>query len=337
MRNLQGGATGGFNIPASGSRGLRAGRSACAPDGGKRSTFICIWQHRRPCRSVYAAALVGQVSGGPIAMGTKLLADDAAAGDFLGAAVATSGDTLVVGAYLDDDAGESSGAASVYRWDGAGWRQEAKLTASDATPHDLFGHAVAIDGDTVVVGAFFSDALGSSSGAAYVFRRRGVTWVQEAKLLPWMGGRGDLFGFSVSVSGNSIAVGAPALGGIALEALGRAYVYEWNGTGWAEEGQFTTTEVGNGFGYSVSVDAGTLLVGLFLDDKKAIGTREVYVYRDTGAIWDLEAKLTASDATKDDFFGASVAITGDVAVVGAFRAGPADTGAAYVYRRSGTS
>ncbi|MFQ5658676.1 MAG: FG-GAP repeat protein [Candidatus Methylomirabilales bacterium] len=113
---------------------------------------------------------------------SKLTARDGAASDHFGAAVALSGDTVVVGVSGDDDRGSSSGSAYVFQRTGTTWTEQAKLTARDGAAFDQFGAAVALSGDTVVVGARFDDDRGSSSGSAYVFQRTGATWTEQAKL-----------------------------------------------------------------------------------------------------------------------------------------------------------
>ena len=99
----------------------------------------------------------------------KLTASDAAAGDAFGFSVAVSGDTAVIGAIFDDDAGSFSGSAYVFTRSGTTWTEQAKLTASDGAWGDLFGNSVAISGDTLLVGAYGDDDLGDGSGSAYVF------------------------------------------------------------------------------------------------------------------------------------------------------------------------
>ena len=112
-------------------------------------------------------------TGGVWTQQAKLTASDAAAGDRFGTSVAVSGDTAVVGAYFDDDAGSSSGSAYAFVRTGGVWMQQAKLTASDAAANDQFGYSVALSGDTAVVGAYQDDDAGSNSGSAYVFVRTG--------------------------------------------------------------------------------------------------------------------------------------------------------------------
>jgi hypothetical protein len=111
----------------------------------------------------------------------KLTADDAAAGDIFGISVAISGDSVVVGAWADNHAGDYAGSAYVFVRSGTTWSQQDKLTADDAAANDFFGHSVAISGDSVVVGAAISSlgftiTGGTDSRSAYVFVRSGTTW-----------------------------------------------------------------------------------------------------------------------------------------------------------------
>ncbi|HEX9696581.1 MAG TPA: Ig-like domain-containing protein, partial [Actinomycetota bacterium] len=119
-----------------------------------------------------------------------------------------SGDTAVVGSWFDDDAGSSSGSAYVFSRSGATWTEQAKLTASDAAAGDDFGVSVSVSGDAAVVGSWFDDDAGSSSGSAYVFSRSGSTWTQQAKLTATDAAAFDDFGVSVSVSGDTAVVGS---------------------------------------------------------------------------------------------------------------------------------
>ncbi len=156
----------------------------------------------------------------------QLVASDATAGDGFGFSVSISGDRAVVGAWLDEDAGFHSGSAYVFRRDDNGtptdpsddvWVQEAKLMASDTEAGDRFGGSVSISGDRMVVGADGDDDAGTQTGSAYVFRRdnNGTPsdpsddlWVEEAKLTATDAAEYDIFGSSVSISGQGAAVGA---------------------------------------------------------------------------------------------------------------------------------
>jgi hypothetical protein len=139
--------------------------------------------------------------------------------------VSVDGDTALVGASGDDDAGFSSGSAYVFTRSGTAWTQQAKLTAADAASGDQFGYAVSVDGDTALVGARFDDDAGSFSGSAYVFTRSGTVWTQQAKLTAADAAGGDEFGWSVSVDGDTALVGA-YLDDDGGTDSGSAYVFE---------------------------------------------------------------------------------------------------------------
>ena len=152
-----------------------------------------------------ALSVIGQCVGEE---SWKLKAFDAASFDHFGWKVSMSGTVAVLGAYADDDAGTSSGSAYVFRFDGAQWQHEQKLTASDAAANDNFGWSVSVCGNVAVVGADSDDDGGASSGSAYVFRFDGTQWVEEQKLTAPDAAATDFFGQSVAVSGNLAVVGA---------------------------------------------------------------------------------------------------------------------------------
>ncbi|MCH8251349.1 MAG: hypothetical protein IID36_02735 [Planctomycetes bacterium] len=138
----------------------------------------------------------------------KLTVSDAAAGDHFGGSVSLGGDVAIVGASLDNDAGDDSGSAYVFRFDGSSWVEEQKLTASDAAESDWFGLSVSIGGNVAAVGAYHDDDAGGESGSAYLYRYDGSMWVEEQKLTSTDAAAGDLFGRSVSVSGHVAFFGA---------------------------------------------------------------------------------------------------------------------------------
>ena len=213
----------------------------------------------------------------------KLLADDGAQFEGFGFSVAVSGapgsEVVVVGADGDDDNGSSSGSAYIFRFNGAMWVQEQKLTASDAAQFDLFGTSVSISGapgsEVAVVGANQDDDNGLDSGSAYVYRFDGAMWVQEQKLLADDGAANDLFGTSVSISGAPGAevavVGAYQDDDNGINS-GSAYIYRFNGATWAQEQKLLAFDgaVSDHFGKSVSVSsapgAEVAVVGASLDD-----------------------------------------------------------------------
>jgi len=171
------------------------------------------------------SAYVFRYGGGTWTEEQKLAAGDAAAGDNFGRSISVSGDALVVGANLDDDGGSGSGSAYVFRYGGGTWSEEQKLVASDAAADDRFGRSVSVSGDMLVVGAYSDDDGGSASGSAYVFRYGDSTWMEDQKLLAGDAAADDYFGFSVSVDGQMIAVGAYRNDDAGSES-GSVYVYE---------------------------------------------------------------------------------------------------------------
>lgn len=265
----------------------------------------------------------------------KLLASDGSAVDAFGRSVAVSGDVAAVGARFDDDSGVSSGSAYVFRYDGSSWSEEQKLTASDGGPGDFFGE-VSVSGDVVVVGA---DGVSNSSGAVYVYRYDGSSWIEEQKLLASDGVDGDNFGRAVSVSGDVAVIGA--LGGDDGGAnAGSAYVFGYDGSSWSEEQKLLASDGAalDQFGTSVSVSGDTAVVGAPGDDDNGSGSGSAYVYRDDGSSWVEEFKLLASDGAAGDSLGFSAGVSGDVAVAGApsHDDNGSSSGAAYVYELSGS-
>ncbi len=265
---------------------------------------------------------------------TKLTASDAAAGDQFGYSVAISGEVVIVGAERDDDAGGSSGSAYVFVRNGNTWGQQTKLTASDAVIGDEFGYSVAISGDMAIVGANDDDDAGSRSGSAYVFVRNGNTWRQQAKLTASDAAQYDEFGSSVAISGDVAVVGA-YWDDDAGSASGSAYVFVRNVGMWEEQAKLTASDavIGDRFGYSVAISGDVAVVGAYLDDDAGSSSGSAYVFVRDGNTWEEQAKLTASDAAQSNLFGYSVALSGDMVIVGAYgddAAGPW-SGSAYVY------
>ena len=184
---------------------------------------------RLACRALgepAIAALVVLVAISPVRAAVpqdeqqKLIAFDAASGDFFGQSVAIDGDTAVVGARRDDDGGSSSGSAYVYTRSGTTWTQQQKLVASDASASAGFGGSVAIDGDTIVIGANGDQG----SGSAYVFTRSGTTWTQSQKLTASDPANDAEFGIHVGIDGDTAVVGA-YLDDTSVAGSGSAYVF----------------------------------------------------------------------------------------------------------------
>jgi hypothetical protein len=271
---------------------------------------------------------------------TKLSASDAALQDRFGSSVSISGNIVVVGSYQDDDAGNNSGSAYVFRYNGTSWVEEAKLTASDTAEYDRFGCSVSISGETVVVGAWGDDDAGPNSGSAYVFRYNGSSWVEEDKLIASDGAADDFFGSSVSINGDIVVVGAQDdsdAGGF----VGSAYVFRYNGTTWIEEDKLTVIDAAgyDTYSRSIFISGDTVVVGADTWDGTKYLRGSAYVFRYNGSSWIEETKLTGSDAAEPDYSGVSVSISGDTVVLGARYNDDAgtDSGSAYVFRYNGSS
>ena len=265
----------------------------------------------------------------------KLTASDSAAFDEFGRSVAVSGETAVIGARLDDDGGSASGSAYVFIRAGGVWSQQAKLTANDATADDTFGFAVAISGETAVIGARLDDDGGSASGSAYVFTRSGEVWSQQAKLTASDSATDDFFGSSVAVQGDTAVIGADGNDDEGSDS-GSAYVFTRSGAVWSEQAKLTASDSATGdfFGWSVAISGDTALIGAHWDDEGSIiDSGSAYVFTHSGGVWSEQDKLTASDSAAGDNFGTSVAVHGDTAVIG--MDGDDDGGSAYVFTRTG--
>jgi hypothetical protein len=281
--------------------------------------------------------------------------------------------------------GEVPGGLSKNEWTSI--RKQAYIKASNTESGDLLGWSVAVSGDTVVVAAALEDSNATgingdqgdnsaiSAGAVYVFIRSGTVWSQQAYLKASNSDGGDRFGSSIAISGDTLVVGAAfedssATGVNGDEndnsaiAAGSAYVYNRNGTQWSQQAYLkaSNTRMSDLFGRSVAISVDTIVVGAALEDSSATGidgdqgdnsalsAGAVYVFTRNGTVWSQQAYLKASNTDESDFFGWSVAISGDTLVVGANGEdsdatsingdendnSAEDSGAAYAFTRDGT-
>jgi hypothetical protein len=275
----------------------------------------------------------------------KLVASDGAAGAVFGLSVAISGATIVVGAQFDDIGGNGDqGSVYVFELQDGSWVETQKLTASDGAAFDFFGHAVAVSGATIIVGAQSDDIGGNGDqGSAYVFKRQGGGWAETQKLVASDGAAGDLFGRSVAISGSTIVVGAQGHNIGSNQFQGAAYVFNRQGGSWIEAQRLTASDGAavDQFGSSVAVNGSTIAVGAQGD---GIGGNQLqgsaYIFERRGGSWVEAQKLTASAGAAFDQFGISIAVSGSSIVVGAFGddiGGNGDQGSAYVFKRRGGS
>ena len=209
--------------------------------------------------------------------------------------------------------------------------QQAKLVASDAQASDAFGWSVDIDGDTLVIGAWYEDAGGSNAGAAYVFTRSGTSWSQQAKLVASDAQASDEFGNSIAISGDTVVVGA-YIEDTGATSAGAAYVFTRSGTSWSQQAKIVAANAGenDNFGISVDIDGDNVIVGAIKEDTKAADGGAVYVFTRSGTTWSQQKLLTASDVPAYKRFGHAVAIDGKTAV-GTSEKVDSGAGAAYAF------
>ena len=282
--------------------------------------------------SLPAASQLAPRDGGPTSDWTKLVSPEPSEDGYFGYDVALSGDTLLVGEFGAD-------AAHVFVRRGSSWAWQATLTDPGALHHEAFGRSVALDGDIAVVGAPGAD-LGLSAidneGAAFVFVRHGSSWAQDAKLVASDATSLGSFGNEVALSGTT-AVVYPFKPSTTIRT---AYVFERTPRGWVEDGRLVSPDAVPPYSSSsggVAVSGRTVILTVPSADAGAVaqaGAAHVFVRE--GGSWSWQAKLTASDAARFPSFGASVALDGDMALIGGNEdvAGPAS---AYVFERTGDS
>lgn len=269
-------------------------------------------------------------------------AQDASDGAFFGSAVGIWGDYAIIGARGDSNLYVNDGSAYVYRRTGPNtWEPADKLAASEAAASSQFGGAVAISDRFAIVGARYEDGGGNSRGAAYIFERTDpTTWQEVDRIVAGDAADYDNFGNAVAISGEYAIVGALQDDDTETDS-GSAYIFERQPDGqWLEVSKLTASDPEHNadFGWSVAISGTYAMVGALNQDDGGTAQGAVYVFERTGpGTWTPRPKLTAGEASNYDYFGTSVAISGEFAVVGAYYDGDGGTlsGAAYFYRRDG--
>ncbi len=220
-------------------------------------------------------------------------------------------DTALIGAKNEGE--YEPGAAYIFARSGKTWTQQAKLTASNRPLLANFGVSVSLSGSTALIGA-------DDKSAAYVFVLVGTSWVEQAKLTPDDSEAGREFGISVSLDNDTALIGASGYNNYTHH--GAAYIFVRSGASWTQQARLTADDGSSDdmFGISVSLSNDTALVGI--EFKNA-----AYVFSRSGSIWTQQAKLTGTD----NYFGQSVFLNGDIALIGAC----GDQSSAYVFVRSG--
>ena len=299
---------------------------------------------------------------------------------YFGTAVAISADTIAVGAYAEasnqttitngvaassDTSAPGAGAVYIFVRNGNSWMQQAYIKAPNANGGDRFGTSLAIDGDTLVVGAIFEGSNQTTitngtfasndnslirTGAAYVFTRNGSSWSQQAYLKPPNPDPEDRFGYSVSISGDTIVAtsiweasnqtnitnGATGSSDNSATHAGAAYVFVRSGNNWSQQAYLkaTNAEANDAYGASAAISGDTIVIGATgessnqtaitngnsaSNDNSASLAGAAYVYVRTGSTWEQQAYLKAANAQADNRYGFRVALDGDIIVVGAYQ------------------
>ena len=320
--------------------------------------------------------------------------------DYFGFSVSVMDNTLVAGAIWeasgttgvngnpDDNSTYGSGAVYVFTRDGTDWSQQAYIKASNPDEDDNFGISVSLLDDTLAVGAPNEDSNATDmngnqtnnsdrdAGAVYIFTRSGTTWSQQAYIKAFNTGAGDYFGHSVTLSGDTLAVGAPDEDSNATgvnngditnnlaDDSGAVYIFTRSGTTWSQGAyvKASNPDPYDRFGRYMAFSNGTLAVGALNEDSNASGVNgdqtdnsapqagAAYVFLPAPA-QSQQAYIKASNTDVDDTFGYFVALSGDTLAVGVPGESSSTTGvdgdqadnsasgsgAVYVFTRSGTT
>lgn len=300
----------------------------------------------------------------------KIVPSDRTGSDFFGHAVSMSGDYLVVGAHQDghDENGSDfivvAGSAYIFKRNESGvWEEIQKIVASDRTTQDIFGRAVSISGNYIVIGApnEKDDENGlneyPNAGSCYIFENDGNdVWTEVQKIVPEDRGPTDYFGYAVAISNDQLLVGAyrdddDLNAANQIDDAGSAYIFERNGDGdWLQQSKITPAERNelDNFGSSVTIENGIAIVGAFANNFDVLGQNNAgnagaaFVFERTEmGEWPEVQKLVASDRTFADHFGWSVSLSGNNVLIGAESDSNTDTnsnpetsaGSAYLFHR----
>jgi len=257
---------------------------------------------------------------------SRLEASDSTQDANFGSSVAIDGFTIIVGADGKYFASYPD-VGGAYIFDSSGgkaWSQRAILQPFTILPGTYFGASVAVAGNTAIVGATEANVPGASrKGKAYIYNSAGNAWGMSAVLEATDGHQGDFFGQSVSVSGNTVVVGAgaadPDLGAGQIWNAGSAYVFVRGGGGWKQETQLVAedAESFDRFGTSVSISGSTILVGAagktFFEQLNA---GAAYIFALSAGNWVQQSRIQALNPSRNEEFGYAVSIQGDNASIG---------------------
>jgi hypothetical protein len=312
-------------VPSDGSAGDQFGRSVAI----EGNTIVVGSYYDDSNGSAY----VFTCSGGVWTQQQKLVAPDAA-NDRFGCSVSIDNNAIVIGAYRYNN---YTGSACVFTRAGQNWNFQQKLTASDAQQGDHFGYSVAIDNNTIIIGAPYDDYSGLDyAGSAYLYKKRDTMWVEQNILRASDSSQMAHFGNSVAIDGNWAVIGAYECNIGSINTAGAAYIFSQTGAGWVEQQKLfdaNSPASGEDFGWAVAIKNDTILVGCPYDFVDGNKTGSVFEYVLDGSTWVLSDRLAAGDANTDDKFGSSLALSGRHIIIGApYNSNNGkSTGSAYVF------
>lgn len=251
------------------------------------------------------------------------------AGNF-GRSVAINGNYAIIGSILKmNPTNTQTGAVYIFEKTGTDWIQQAVIFPPDPENNAYFGNSVDISGEYAIIGSQLkNNGPKIDQGKAYIYKRNGTTWELNQQFTAGDGSDYDLFGISVSISGNYAIIGANGFG----NHSGKAYVYFQNGTSWQLQTTLSpSANIANqNFGIQISISGDYCIVGTSVFNNLGLA----YIFRRSGTSWLQEAVLTASDGTINDNFGRSVAINGNLVIIGA-QGAIGNTGKSYIFSRVG--
>ncbi|WP_417383300.1 Calx-beta domain-containing protein [Gimesia sp.] len=272
-----------------------------------------------------------------------LTAFDAAAGDQFGSSVAIDGDTIVIGAYADDDLGDESGSVYVFRQNGSNWDFEQKLTASDGNAGDQFGGAVTIDNNTIIVGSTFHELDGPGnipdSGAAYAFTRSGTNWSESQMITASNGALSDQFGWSVAIQSNYIFIsGLKSDTNESSNDAGAVYVFKNIDGTWVEQQILGPPDGATNdlFGYDLDVYGNQLGV---ISTGTVAYKGAAYIFKNNSGYWEFQQKIIHTGDEANDQSAFSIKLSTELMVIGSILddGNASDSGTATLYRLLGDS
>jgi len=239
--------------------------------------------------------------------------------DSFGESVAIQGNTILVGAPYNDDAGIQAGALYVYDYDGSDWLQNQILMPPSIGDLYFFGASVDIDGDYAIAGAYGavnSSSTAFRSGTAYIYRYDGSSWSFDTELHDSNSAGLDDFGMDVAITGDYAFAGSPGDDDNGQDS-GSVFIYHSNGTTWSFHQKLMSGTDGDHFGKSISVDGSWAVIGAYGDNSTYTDSGAAYIYHFDGSVWTESQKLKAGDPGTGDAFGLAVAIDGQQLLIGA--------------------